>query len=169
MSRHAAILGLGQRGAGWAETCLTSGWQVSTFDPDAGAGAGLGRDVALSRRVTISETVHRAELIITALPERLELVQMMLQRAQAAAPEDAVFCVASDRFDIEALQSSAIRPGQVFRLSHTDPGNVLLEASQANAGGARKAAKLMLADLMANRALVVDAAVATSPPGAESA
>ena len=33
MSRRAAILGLGKRGAGWADACAASGWNVTGFDP----------------------------------------------------------------------------------------------------------------------------------------
>ena len=38
MKGRVAILGLGSRGTGWAETCLAAGWDVHGFDPDDRAG-----------------------------------------------------------------------------------------------------------------------------------
>ncbi len=169
MSRRAAILGLGQRGSGWADACLASGWQVSGFDPDARAGGLLTQDATARRAATISETVGRADLIITGLPERLELVQMVLQRAQASAPEDAVLCVDTQLFDLEDLQSCAIRPGHIFRLSETETGSIALDTSPRNRPQLCQSAEMLVTELMAARSLSLNARPHMRPPNAESA
>lgn len=153
MNRRAAILGLGSRGKGWAQTCLDAGWRVSAFDPAPESGAALLGTPGFRREMTISAAVDRADWILCCLPERLELIQMVLQRALAAGPEGAVAAVATRSLDIDLLQSCTIRPGQIVRLAETDEGSVTLDVTNRNEPGMRKAAERAFAELAAVRSL----------------
>lgn len=163
MSRRAAILGLGARGADWAATCRTAGWSVAGFDPDPSA----GRVPSMLRAPTISRAVRGADWVICCLPDRLELVQMVLHRAQAEAVEAAVVAVASRCHDIEALQSCAMRPGQVVRLADQPDGGLTLDVTERNLPDLRARAEAGFAELAAIRSLM--APVGAQPEDRESA
>ena len=51
--------------------------------------------------------------LLGCLPDRLELMQKVIQRAQAEAPEGAVVAVTSHQHDVDGVQGCAIRPAQV--------------------------------------------------------
>ena len=149
MTRRVAILGLGARGARWAEAFHRSGWVVTGFDPEPLAGRNLTRLSDWSRQDTISATVQGADWVVCCLPERLELMQMVLKRAQAEAPKEAIVAVASRTHDIEAVQACAMRPAHVFRVTEAEDGALSLDASDRNAPEARSAARDGLAELAA--------------------
>ena len=149
MTRRVAILGLGARGARWAEGLHQSGWVVSGFDPDPMAGSELEKLGDWKRQQTISSTVRGVDWVVCCLPDRLELMQMVLQRVQAEAPEKAIVTVASRSFDIEDVQASAIRPGLVFRVTEASEGSLSLDASDRNSDDARALASDGLAELAA--------------------
>ncbi len=126
-----SILGLGTRGNKWLGLCSRAGWEVAGFDPDDRAGrAGKVRD--WKRADTISSCVSSADWVICCLPERLDLLRPVLQRAQAEAPETAVIAVTSRVHDIEAVQGCAIRPGNVMLLTDGEDGGLALDLSAKN-------------------------------------
>ncbi len=149
MTERVAILGLGERGMRWAETCLAAGWDVSGFDPDDRAGLVVNGGAALRRETTITGAVQGATWVICCLPERLELMRTVVQRAQASATKDAVIAVASDEHGIEALQGCSIRPSHVFRLSDGADGDLALDVSNRNSAELRQRATESLAILSA--------------------
>lgn len=149
MTRRVAILGLGARGTYWAETFHRSGWAVSGFDPDPIAGRRLARMSDWTRETTISATVKKADWVFCCLPERVELMQMVLKRAQAEAPAGAVVAVATRQHDIETVQACAMRPSQVVLVALTDEGSLALNLSEKNSAELRAAAKDGLAELAA--------------------
>ena len=153
MTGQAAILGLGTRGADWAETCLAAGWEVTGFDPDDRAGQGISGGASWRRETTISGAVKRADWVICCLPDRIELMRSVIQRAQASAPAGAVIAVASEMHDIEAVQGCAIRPADVFRLQCTEDGDLSLDVNMRNDAETRRAATEALAVLSAARAV----------------
>jgi hypothetical protein len=169
MTRHAAILGLGTRGSGWASTCLAAGWDVHGFDPAPEGLITAFWPEGCRRETTISGAVHRAEVIVCCLPERLELVQMVLQRAQAEAPRTALIAIASRQFDIDALQGCALRPGQVIRLNETDDGAVALDVTDRNAPELRAEARSVFAEFAAVRSIYPAPTEDDHELGAESA
>ena len=146
MTRRAGILGLGRRGGSWVRTCLAAGWQVSGFDPEPRAGPRLDAGDAWYRAETISAAVQDAELVIACLPERLELMRMVLQRAQAEAP-GAVLAVASRQFDAPAIQLCALQAGRVLRLAREAGGQVVLEVSARNGDEFRDDARAYFIEL----------------------
>lgn len=168
MTRRVAILGLGDRGVRWARTFHSSGWAVAGFDPDPSAGKPLNKLPDWRREKTISSTVQGADWVFCCLPDRLELMQMVLQRAQAEAPASAIVAVAARTYDIEAVQACTIRPGQVVRVTETDDGGLALDVSERNIPETRAVAREGLAGLAAVLSMQADE-VEDQARGAESA
>lgn len=162
MSRRVAVLGLGARGTRWARACLDVGWEVAGFDPDDRAGRTLG-GAGWRREGTISATVRRADWVICCLPERLELVQMVIQRVQAEAPRSAGVAVDIRGQDVEAVQGCALRPGQVVRVCERPDGGVALDVSSRNDEALRDEATGLLAELTAVLSLDPGAIPAETP------
>lgn len=132
MSRKAAVLGLGDRGKAWAELFRDAGWRVSGFDPEPSA-QGLPRGSRGWRREeTISTTVAYADWVICCLPDRLELMRKVIQRAQAEAPEGAVVAVTTRAHDVDAVQGCALRPARVVLLTGTPEEGVELNITGRN-------------------------------------
>ncbi|MDJ0639540.1 MAG: NAD(P)-binding domain-containing protein [Paracoccaceae bacterium] len=169
MSQRVSILGLGARGQAWAVACLASGWRVRGFDPDPLAGRSLKDTPDFRREPTISAAVQSAELVFCCLPDRLELVQMVLQRAQAAAGDAAVVFVDTPSFDVDAVQACAIRPAEVFRVDVMGTGGLSLEATSRNADECKQRVKKIVAELAAVRSLQPTPRPGDYPTDAESA
>lgn len=149
MTRTAAVLGLGARGGAWARLLTRAGWKVAGFDPDPappGAHPGLGD---WKRETTISATVRNADWVVCCLPDRLELLQMVIQRAQAEAPADAVVLVCSRIHDAETVQGCALRPARVVLLSDRPEGGFAMSVTGRNAPEMREATREILAELAA--------------------
>ena len=149
MSVRGAILGLGRRGELWAELCLAAGWDLTAFDPSPGSAAAEVRLRGIRREATISAAVRRADWIFCCLPDRLELIQMVMQRAQAEAPDGAIIAVASPALDVEALQGCAMRPAHVLRISLASDGGCLLDVTDRNPEEVRDMAEAVATQLMA--------------------
>jgi len=121
---------------------------VAGFDPDPRAGA-AGLPAGDWRRAeTISATVRGADLVVLCLPERLELVQTVLQRAQAEVPEGGVIAVDTGAFNAEAVQGGAIRPGQIVQVTGSG-GGFELGVTGRNDAEIRAVAGAVLAELAA--------------------
>lgn len=161
MSRKIAILGLGSRGSAWSQAFREAGWRVSGFDPDPLAGPSSKEGRGWHRESAISSTVAFADWVLLALPERLELVQKMIQRAQAEAPAGSVIAVASEAFDVEEVQSCAIRPGRIVLLTGAPAMGVDLNVSSRNAPE-------MKVDVLAILSEVCPAPAETKPAGQSS-
>lgn len=154
MTERVAILGLGERGARWAETCLAAGWDVSGFDPDDRAGLSVKGGSSWRRVTTISSAVQGATWVICCLPERLELMRTVVRRAQASATKDAVIAVASGEHDVDAVQGCSIRPSHVFRINGGSDGDLALDVSNQNSSDLRVQATEALAILSAAYSVV---------------
>ncbi|MEL7151211.1 MAG: NAD(P)-binding domain-containing protein [Pseudomonadota bacterium] len=169
MSRRASILGLGRRGETWAGLCLDAGFDVRAFDPAPNAASAVARLPGLRREDTISAAVRSADWVICSVPDRLELIQMVLQRAQAEAPAHALVAVASPLHDIDALQSCAMRPGHVMRLVDTVGGGVALDVTDRNGLDAKQLGEALSTELAALRSLCAANVTYSDGPDAESA
>lgn len=149
--RKAAILGLGHRGQFWLETALRSGWQVSGFDPDPSALRG-GHTRDWRRERTISGTVKNADWIVCCLPERLELMQKVIQRAQAEAPETSVIAVDTS-FAVDDVQACATRRGQLVQVAFDTTEGFALSVTSQNMPDIKTAATTTLAEFAATLSL----------------
>ena len=156
MSRTAAILGVGKTGGLWARDFLEAGWQVRFFDPDPIADGIQGLRTSCERSSTISRCVAGADWVLIAVPDRLELMQKVIQRAQAEAPNTAITAVASRSHDVEAIQSCALRPAQIVTVSRQDDGGFDMNVTSRNPDDFRQEAVLALSGLSAVRTIGAD-------------
>lgn len=155
MSRKIAILGLGSRGRAWAEAFCEAGWRVSGFDPDQAATGLSSARRGWRRDGTISTCVAGADWVLLCLPERMELVQKVVQRAQAEAPDGAVLGVVSDAFDVDAIQGCAIRPGRIVLIDGLPQTGAELKVSHRNQSELKVDALAVLSEICAEPALNV--------------
>ena len=167
MTRKVAVLGLGTRGGDIARAFHATGWEVSGFDPDPGAEGVPNFKRDWSRETTISGTVRGADWVVICLPERLELMRKVIQRAQGEAPRDATIAVVTRNFDIDAVQGCALRPAHVLRVDEGESGGYVIDVSSKTDAGAKSDATTVLAQLAAQEFAPKDRAV--QPPKAESA
>ncbi len=149
MSVRGAILGLGRRGEVWAELCLAAGWDLTVFDPSPSSVAAEVRLRGIRREPTISAAVRRADWVFCCLPDRLELIQKVMQRVQAEAPDGAIIAVATPEIDVEALQNCAMRPARVLRVALGPDGGCLLDVTDRNPEDVRRKAEAVATELMA--------------------
>lgn len=149
--RKAAVLGLGHRGQFWLETALKSGWQVSGFDPDPTAFGGQRRG-EWRRERTISGTVKDADWVVCCLPERLELMQKVIQRAQAEAPESSVIAV-DTTLPVEDVQTCATRRGQLVQVTFDHTAGFALSVTSRNVPALKEKATTTLAEFAATLSL----------------
>jgi len=106
----AGLLGGGVIGGGWAARFLLNGIDVKLYDPDPEAPRKVGEVIANARRAigklvsgslpvegtltfvsTPEEAATGVQFVQESAPERLELKQMLLQRASAVAGPEVVF------------------------------------------------------------------------------
>ena len=102
---HAAILGGGVIGGGWAARFLLNGWDVAVFDPDPEAERKIGSVLANARAAlpmlydkrlpeegrlrftnSLAEAVTGAAYIQESVPERLEIKREVYAQIEAANP-----------------------------------------------------------------------------------
>ena len=103
MTKGVAIVGGGVIGGGWAARFLLNGWDVRLYDPDPNSERKIGAvlenarralpgltDVALPKEGTlthckkISDTVSGCDLIVEAVPERLDVKHSVYAEIEAA-------------------------------------------------------------------------------------
>ena len=170
MTRKAAILGLGQSGGAWARRFHAMGWQVTGFDPELLA-EGIPQFVHDWRQEnTISATVRGADWVLVCLPDRLELMRKVIQRAQVEAPEDAIIAVATQTFDIEEIQGCAHWPGCVICVNAGEDGGFFVDVNSNTSEIVRTEATSVLAELAASDGIAgTTIATENQPPDAESA
>ena len=156
MSRTVSILGAGQTGGLWARDFLSSGWRVRIFDPDAEAEGLVGIRTKIERANTISSCVSSADWVLIAVPDRLELMQKVIQRAQAEAPRPAIIAVSSSSHDVDAIQACAFRPDRVVHVGRQQDGGFDLNVTQRNNDAFRRDAVLALSELSAVRTIGAD-------------
>lgn len=135
--RTAAILGLGRTGTAWARALSDAGWSLRVFDPGEATEGAMPKGAGARRMKTISATVRDASWIIVALPQRLELIQKVIQRAEAEAPRDAVVIATARDLELEALQNCLRHPARTVMLRLGESGAVELSLTPRNDEGLR--------------------------------
>lgn len=129
--RTVAVLGAGTMGHGIAQIAAAAGYQVRLRDMnrelvEAGAGriranldkgVSLGkvepaaRDAALERIYTtteVSDAVDPADVVIEAVPERMELKREIFSEVAAKAPAHALLCTNTSSLSIGAIAEAAV-------------------------------------------------------------
>ena len=148
-TRRVAILGAGARGGRWTRRFHRLGWDVRVFDPNPAAEGAIPLSDGWSRHDTISEAVAGADWICVNLPERLELVQMVIARAQGASSDAATILATTRVFDAEQVQSCAIRPGRVVQVNEAEDGGLVLGVTDRNGDPVRDDVRLTLSAIAA--------------------
>ncbi len=144
------VLGAGVMGGAIAQVCATVGFDVVVYDIDSealvagkqhattgrfGLDSGVERakltredaDAALAR-ITFTEDFAAAahtDLVIEAVPERLDLKIRVFRDLDAAAPPSTILCSNSSGFPIQALAAATDRPELVVGWHWASPAPVM--------------------------------------------
>ena len=143
-----AILGAGTMGRGIAHVTALAGREVRLFDVsrtqadsalasirrnlDKGVERGKvsaeARDAALPRLSGMSDlarAVAGADLVVEAVPEKLELKRSLLAQVDAAAPARAVFGTNTSSLSIARIAEGSLDPSRVIGLHFFNPVHIM--------------------------------------------
>ncbi len=131
--KQAAVIGGGVIGAGWVARLIENGIQVSIFDPDPSAPqkieavllnsrhayskltmAPRSAEGAFSFAASIAEAVAGAELIVEAVPERLDIKQTVYAGIEAAASRTAIIASSTSGILPTDLQAGLQHPERLL-------------------------------------------------------
>ncbi len=144
MIERVAVVGAGTMGHGIAHAALAAGYHVALADADRDAllaalarireafekGIERGkldaaaRDAALARLTThpaLEEAARGADIVIEAVPERIELKRALFAAAQGAAPPHAILASNTSSLSISAIAAAVAQPGRVIGLHFFNP------------------------------------------------
>ncbi|MEM6490090.1 MAG: carnitine 3-dehydrogenase [Pseudomonadota bacterium] len=130
--RRAAVIGAGVIGAGWVARLVDCGVDVAVADPDSGAAARVQATVEAAEAARrslglpaplrpgtwtlapgIAAAAAGAELIVEAVPERLDIKHAALAEADGANPT-ALIASSTSGFRPTALQAGLSAPGRLI-------------------------------------------------------
>jgi len=146
--RTVAVLGAGTMGGGIAHVCATAGCEVALYDVDSRGveraierirrnldrGVELGkveapvRDAALERieaAPSPTAAVTGSDLVIEAVPERLELKREIFRTADAAAPPHAILATNTSSLSVTKIAEAVGNPGRVLGLHFFNPVHIM--------------------------------------------
>ena len=149
MSIHTvAVLGAGTMGHGIAHVTAAAGGLVRLYDLDEGTarrgldsiarnldkGVQRGKVTAEERDATLpritatadlAEAVAGADLVVEAVPEKLELKQALFRKVQELAPAEAVLGTNTSSLSIASIASAVDDPGRVIGLHFFNPVHIM--------------------------------------------
>ena len=145
--RAVAVIGLGTMGAGIAEVLARGGLQVTVIEADPGAlargmaslDASLGRAVARGKLTSTeqAEILGRvrpaagiaaaapADLVIEAVPERLDAKLSVLGELDRACRADAILATNTSSLSVTSIAAGTRHPGRVVGLHFFNPAPVM--------------------------------------------
>jgi 3-hydroxybutyryl-CoA dehydrogenase len=146
--KRIAVLGAGTMGHGIAQAAAYAGIATSIYDPDTRAlgqarerirstldkGVQRGKVTLEAKDATLSsltlassleEAVGGAELIIEAVPERLELKREIFRDLDAAADADALLATNTSSLSVSEIAAATTRPGAVIGLHFFNPVHIM--------------------------------------------
>ena len=149
-----AVLGGGVIGAGWVARLIENGHDVAVFDPAPDARAKLDAVLANADRAyakltlaargakgavrmagSVGEAAAGADLIVEAVPERLEVKRAVYAEAEAAADPAALIASSTSGLKPTDLQAGMRHPGRLY-VAHPFNPVYLLPALEIVAGEA---------------------------------
>jgi 3-hydroxybutyryl-CoA dehydrogenase len=146
--RRVGVLGAGTMGQGIAQVSAMAGFEVRLFDTattqldtavakvrstlekgvQRGKVSAEARDAALQHLRTSSdmrETVANADLVIEAVPERLDLKKQIFGELDDAAPLHAILASNTSSLSISRIASGTRRPERVIGLHFFNPVHIM--------------------------------------------
>ena len=143
-----SVIGAGTMGHGIAQVCAQAGYTVQLNDvTDAAIEAGLARIrknlakgiaknkvtealrdstlAALSAQPDLDRALAEADLIIEAIPEKMELKQALVRRAAAVADPGVVFGTNTSSLSVAAIAGPAADPSRVVGLHFFNPVHIM--------------------------------------------
>lgn len=142
------VLGAGVMGHGIAQVAAMAGRRVTLHDPDAAAadrglariranlekGVSLGkvgeeiREGALDRislAPSLAEACGRADLVVEAAPERMDLKRNLFRDVEAAAPRSALLATNTSSLSIDTIAEALAEPGRFLGLHFFNPVHLM--------------------------------------------
>jgi len=147
------VVGAGTMGAGIAQLGSQAGWETLVFDPVADVDAAIARIVARWQRkgasfaapLRASELTDLAacDVVVEAIPERLELKRELFAQLGGIAPE-AVLASNTSSIPITAIATAAPTPARVVGMHFFNPPPVmrLVEVIPAAQSSAQSVARV---------------------------
>jgi 3-hydroxybutyryl-CoA dehydrogenase len=142
-----AVIGFGTMGSGIAQVCAQAGIDVHVVEPseriierdmaaitrqldravEKGRLERADRDAAIARIDPSTELNHAfdAELVIEAIPERLELKQELFRTLDAELGDDAILATNTSALSVTEIAAATSRPERVCGLHWFNPAPVL--------------------------------------------
>jgi 3-hydroxybutyryl-CoA dehydrogenase len=145
---HVAVLGAGTMGNGIAQVCAMAGYEVSLYDAQPEAmeralsairanlekGVERGkvtpetRDLALRglrKAGSLAEAASRADLVIEAVPERMDLKTAIFAELDATAPPHAILGTNTSSLSVSRIARATQRPESVIGLHFFNPVHIM--------------------------------------------
>jgi 3-hydroxybutyryl-CoA dehydrogenase len=181
-----AVLGAGTMGHGIAQVAAMAGFSVVLVDRDETLVAGGlarvrrnldegiargklsadAREEALARlqgRASLPAAVAEADLIVEAIPERLELKTAVVRDVEAHAPAHALLASNTSSLSITDIQAAAERPERVLGLHFFNPVHIVRLVEVVRGG--RTAEAVVEAGVAFSRRLGKEPIVVNDSPG----
>jgi 3-hydroxybutyryl-CoA dehydrogenase len=172
--KRVAVLGAGTMGAGIAQVAATAGMRVHLRDvaqapidkgmetirsslerivakgklTDAARGEALGR---IATTTSLADAVREADLVVEAIPERMDWKKECLAAVEAAAPAHALLATNTSSLSITDIASAVMDPSRVVGMHFFNPVPVMellevvrgLRTSDASVAAARATGEKM--------------------------
>ncbi|MEQ1570016.1 MAG: 3-hydroxyacyl-CoA dehydrogenase family protein [Myxococcota bacterium] len=144
---HIGVIGAGTMGHGIAQVCAMSGYTVTLADADPqqlqralaavrsnldkgiekGKVTADARDQALARLSTgvLAEASTGADLVIEAVPERLELKQALFREVEAHAHAGCILATNTSSLSIRAIGAALSDPGRLVGTHFFNPVHIM--------------------------------------------
>ena len=142
--RRVAVIGAGTMGSGIAQVCAQTGWETRLFDtfPDSlengmekinefwDKGISKGKTSPQQKEVwsanlratsEMSDAVEDSDIVIEAVPEKMELKRLIFNELEGLAPSDAVLATNTSGLPISEIASHTGCPERVIGMHFFNP------------------------------------------------
>jgi 3-hydroxybutyryl-CoA dehydrogenase len=125
--KNVAVIGIGNLGKQIAECSALYGYQITIFDINPSGLQDFVHDVYkkiqtkgatgnIHIKETLDEAVREADLIIEAVPEKLELKKRIFSQIDSAAPSHAIIATNSSSIPVSKLEDAVKRKEKVLNI-----------------------------------------------------
>jgi 3-hydroxybutyryl-CoA dehydrogenase/5-formyl-3-hydroxy-2-methylpyridine 4-carboxylate dehydrogenase len=122
----AAVIGLGTMGPGIAATLARGGLEVTCFDVSAEQLRKAQAELpALSFEMDLGRAVAGADLVVEAVPERLELKHQVLRDVEKRVPAQTILASNTSGIPITRLQEAVTHKARVIGMHWSNPPHII--------------------------------------------